>query len=112
MVDYLKANADYWANRYDAPNVESFIFRFYGRILRFDYGIDGTNHERLLDFGCGQGAALSYFDRLGFRCYGVDIAKTDIAEARSHMPHIADQIVEIDPRPCENLKFFGGGFDI
>ena len=63
MSSYLDKNAMYWSGTYDAPNVESFIFRFYGRILRFDYGIDGSNHERILDFGCGQGGALNYFDK-------------------------------------------------
>src|SRR2546421_12443266 len=99
MSDYLAQNARYWANSYNAPNVESFIFRFYGRILKFDYGIDGSNHERVLDFGCGEGAALAYFDKLGFNCYGVDIAKNDIKTAQSHMPHIASQLKVIDPKP-------------
>src|ERR1700722_2753695 len=98
MSEYLERNATYWSNAYDAPNVESFIFRFYGRILKFDYGIDGSNHERLLDFGCGQGAALGYFHRLGFNCFGVDIAPNDIATAQRSMPEIADQLAAIDPK--------------
>lgn len=112
MSDYLDKNAKYWSGAYDAPNVESFIFRFYGRILKFDYGIDGSKHERLLDFGCGQGGALRYFDKLGFNCFGVDIAPNDIAAAQKHMPHIANQFKVIDPRPDEKNVFFGGGFDI
>ena len=106
MDDYLEKNARYWAGAYSAPNVESFIFRFYGRILKFDYGIDGSKHERLLDFGCGQGGALNYFDRLGFSCFGVDIAKNDIEMARSNMPHIAHQTRIIDPVPDPGLIFF------
>lgn len=112
MSEYLQKNAQYWSGTYDAPNVESFIFRFYGRILKFDYGIDGSKHERLLDFGCGQGGALRYFDSLGFNCFGVDIASKDIAVARKILPHIADQLMVIDPTPDENRVFFGGGFDI
>jgi SAM-dependent methyltransferase len=112
MTGYLDQNAHYWAKSYDAPNVESFIFRFYGRILKFDYGIDGSNHERLLDFGCGQGAALCFFDRLGFECSGVDIAANDIAVARRHLPHRAANLAVIDPQPDESRLFFGGGFDI
>src|SRR5438874_11370903 len=111
MSDYLKKNAAYWSNAYDAPNVESFVFRFYGRILKFDYGIDGSNHERVLDFGCGRGGALNYFDKLGFDCFGVDIAANDIAAAQRQMPHIADQLMVIDPKPDERTIFFGGGFD-
>jgi SAM-dependent methyltransferase len=112
VSEYLERNATYWSNSYDAPNVESFIFRFYGRILKFDYGIDGSNHDRILDFGCGQGAALKFFDRLGFNCFGVDIAGNDIAAARQSMPHIADQFGTIEPKPDENNLFFGGDFDI
>ena len=112
MPDYLDKNAQYWAAAYDAPNVESFLFRFYGRILKFDYGIDGSKHERVLDFGCGQGGALRYFDKLGFNCYGVDIAVNDIQAAKNNMPHIANQFQVIDPKPDEKNIFFGGGFDI
>jgi SAM-dependent methyltransferase len=112
MSEYLETNAAYWSNTYDAPNVESFIFRFYGRILKFDYGIDGSNHERILDFGCGQGAALNFFDRLGFNCFGVDIAANDIAAARQRMPRIADQFTTVDPKPDEKARLFGGEFDI
>jgi SAM-dependent methyltransferase len=112
MSEYLERNATYWSNTYDAPNVESFIFRFYGRILKFDYGIDGSNHERILDFGCGQGAALKFFDRLGFNCFGVDIAANDITAARQSMPHIADQFRTIEPKPDEKTRFLGGDFDV
>jgi len=113
MEDYLKRNQRYWDGRYAAPNVESFIFRMYGRILKFDYGIDGSKHERVLDFGCGEGAALHYFDRLGFNCYGVDIAKNDIATAQKTMPHIAQQFKMIDPKPDPKLTFFDGvKFDV
>jgi N-acetylneuraminate synthase len=109
---YLDSNAAYWSNLYDAPNVESFIFRFYGRVLKFDYGIDGSNHERILDFGCGQGAALQFFDRLGFNCFGVDIAANDIAVAQKSMPHIAHQLAVINPIPDAQNRLFGGNFDI
>src|SRR5437016_14551979 len=112
MTDYLEANSQYWSGRYQAPNVESFIFRLYGRILKFDYGIDGSNHERILDFGCGQGGALNFFDKAGFDCFGVDIAANDIAAARRNMPQIADQLMVVDPSPDEANVFFGGGYDI
>ena len=112
MFNYLEKNAKYGAGTYAAANVESFIFRFYGRILKFDYGIDGSQHERVLDFGCGQGGALQFFDSLGFNCYGVDIASTDIAEAQTSMPHYANQFKVIDLIPDEKNIFFGGECDI
>jgi SAM-dependent methyltransferase len=111
-VDYLARNQEYWSGTYDAPNAESFIFRFYGRILRFDYGIDGSNHERLLDFGCGQGGALRFFDQKGFDVYGVDIAEKDLQVARQVMPHRRHQLALVSPEPNSDAVLFGGGFDI
>ncbi|MGQ0559087.1 MAG: class I SAM-dependent methyltransferase [Sphingosinicella sp.] len=112
MTEYLDTNAEYWDGQYYAPNVESFIFRFYGRILRFDYGIDGSNHEKILDFGCGQGGALHYFDKLGFDCFGVDIARNDIAVARQLMPHRADQLKVVDPTPVPGQTYFDDQMDV
>jgi len=105
-------NEKYWDGHYDAPNVESFIFRFYGRILKFDYDIDGSRHEKILDFGCGQGGALNFFDKLGFNCFGVDIAKNDIAVAKKNMPHLEDQLKIIDPNPISGRHYFNEQMDI
>ena len=112
MAEYLETNAEYWEGEYDAPNVENFIFRMYGRILKHDYRIDGSNHERVLDFGCGQGGALHFFDKHGFDVYGVDIARNDIAAAQRRMQHVADHFKVIDPHPDENQLFFGGDMDV
>jgi hypothetical protein len=42
----------------------------------------------------------------------VDISANDVEAARKRMPHIAEQLVSIDPKPDENTIYFGGGFDI
>lgn len=112
-MDYLDLNKKYYDdNGYDAPNVESFIFRFYGRILKHDFGIDGSNHESLFDFGCGSGAACLYFHRLGFDVFGADISDRDLDAARSRMPEIADHFVAVDPKPDPDLRFPGAPFDV
>ena len=36
-INYLNKNSKYWEKGYHAPNVESFVFRFYGRILVNDF---------------------------------------------------------------------------
>ena len=110
--DYLKKNDNFWTSPYEAPNVESWIFRLYGRILKYDYGITGSANERLLDFGCGQGGALKYFNKLGFDCSGVDISNNDITAAQNHMPELYDQLQVIDPKPHRENMYFGGNFDI
>jgi SAM-dependent methyltransferase len=111
-MSYLEKNADYWSNTYHAPNVESFIFRMYGRILKFDFGMDGRNGERLLDFGCGQGGALRFFDQQGFTVFGVDIAEQDLEIARRILPHRADALQAVPLKPDPNTVLFGGEFDV
>lgn len=109
---YLTRNQEYWSATYDAPNVESFIFRMYGRILKFDFGMDGSKHERLLDYGCGQGGALKFFDSKGFNVHGVDISPKDLEAARHLMPHRRDQFALVDPKPKADTILFGGNFDV
>lgn len=109
---YLQKNYEYWQKGYEAENVESFVFRVYGRVFKAQFGFDGSQHERLLDFGCGSGAALCFFKSKGFDVYGVDISETDIQRSKQRMPDVADHFMTIDPQPIENDIFFGGGYDV
>lgn len=112
MDQYLKANKEYYEHGYEAENVESYVFRAYGRIFKHDFGLDGSKGERVLDFGCGSGSALRFFKSKGFNAYGADISETDLARARSRMPDIADHFLQIPPKPQMTDNFFGGGFDL
>lgn len=112
MQHYLDSVREYWQKGYDAENVESWVFRFYGRVLKQEMGIDGSTHPRLLDFGCGQGAAAGFFKSKGFDVYGVDISERDILVARKRMPDIAAHFEVIDSRPSRDDVFFGGNFDV
>lgn len=111
MTDYLQHNYDFWQRGYDAENVESWVFRPYGRIFKSQFNITGSKREKMLDFGCGQGASLQFFDRKGFDVYGVDISKIDIDRCRAKMQHIADHFIVVDPKPKREI-FFGGNFDL
>lgn len=112
MGRYLEANKEYWQQGYEAENVESFVFRPYGRIFKAELGIDGSKGEKLLDFGCGSGAALEFFSHKGFDVYGVDISVPDIGRCRQRMPDIADHFTVIPPKPRADTVFFGGEFDV
>ncbi len=112
MDSYLSSNQDYYNKGYEAGNVESHVFRMYGRILRYEFGMDGSKGERILDFGCGQGSAAFFFKRNGFDVYGVDISEVDIGVAKNCMPDIKDHFMVIPPRPDSSDIFFGGGFDL
>ena len=104
--DYYNKNAIYFSNTYDASNVESFIFRFYGRILAHDFKITGQKKEKVFDFGCGRGGNLNFFHKKGFKVYGVDIAKKEIAAAKKIMPSRKNFFKVIDPSPKSNRVFF------
>jgi SAM-dependent methyltransferase len=102
---YLDTNTKYWSEGYLAPNVESSIFRFYGRVLKGRLGISGEG-ARLVDFGCGQGATVNFFHKHGFDTYGCDISPSDLQIARNSYPHITDRFTQCSPDPSKN-QYYG-----
>ena len=107
MDNYLKGNSDYWGKGYSAPMVDHHTFRFYGRILKHEFNLP-KNNTSLLDFGCGQGAAVNYFNSLKFNAYGVDISHADISAAKIRYPHIADSFSLCDADPSMHVDRYGG----
>jgi cyclopropane fatty-acyl-phospholipid synthase-like methyltransferase len=112
MKTYLQDNYEYWQKGYEAENVESFVFRTYGRIFIPEFGLDGSNNEKLLDFGCGSGANLNFFHQKGFDVYGVDISHIDIERCKKRMNKIASHFSIIDSQPKTEDIFFGGEYDV
>lgn len=112
MQKYLEETKRYWDRRYEAENVEGWVFRMYGQILKAEFSMDGSGGEKLLDFGCGEGGALVFFKRKGFDVYGVDVSEPAIAVAKEKMPDITDHFQVIDPKPHVDDLFFTGDFDI
>lgn len=112
MDSYLDINYRYHQQMYEGENVESFVFRPYGHILRDEFGLSGSNNEKLLDYGCGCGAALQFFKSEGFDVYGVDISPKNIEVCKKKMPDIASHFMVIEPKPHEDDCFFGGDFSL
>ncbi|GMV99347.1 MAG: hypothetical protein AMXMBFR84_04860 [Candidatus Hydrogenedentota bacterium] len=110
--EYLDQNARFWQPGYEAPNVESHVFRPYGRILAHELGLTGKGGEKLLEYGCGSGAAAEFFHRKGFNVYGVEISETNVALCRKRMPEIAGHFDVIPATPRVDDVFFGGGFAV
>jgi len=112
METFLKDNQGHWAKGYEAENVESFVFRPYGRIFKSEFSLLGTNNEKLLDFGCGQGAALQFFKSKGFDVYGIDISESVIRRCKEKMSDISSHFAVIPPEPSEHDVFFEGSYDL
>lgn len=105
-MDYLANNKAYWERGYHAPNVDHAAFRFYGRILKQPpFSLTGEGGERLLEFGCGQGAAANYYAALGFDVRGVDISEVDISVAKTRFPHIAYRFSVCHANPADNTHY-------
>jgi len=109
-MNYLDKNKEYWNIGYNAFNVDHSVFCFYGRILKPEFGMGG-NHEKLLDFGCGQGAGVNFFAMQGFHARGVDMSNTDIAIAKMRYPYLAQNFSVCDPDP-KNNDYYGFSDDV
>ncbi len=103
-MDYLDQNKAYWEKGYNAPNVDHPVFRFYGRILKPQFDLGG-HWERLVDFGCGQGASVNYFHQHGFQARGVDVSEASITVARIRYPHIAACFSVCAAEPRDNQAY-------
>jgi SAM-dependent methyltransferase len=112
---YLERNQDYWKRGYKGypdENVESFVFRPYGRIIERELGKNWSSPKTLLDFGCGAGMPSLFFRSKGFDVYGVDISEANIRCCRERMPDVANHFNLVDPKPELSRVFEGGPFDV
>lgn len=111
-MDYLTANEHYWSTEYEANNVDHTVFRSAKRILRPDFDLP-NNHENLLDFGCGSGAAVNYFNQIGFNAFGVDSSETAIKIAKARYPMLSNNFLKINSNTLRNSrKFFGKTYTV
>lgn len=108
-MSYLDQNATYWSQGvYDAPNPETYVYRAYSRVFKFDFGLDGSGHEKLLDFGCGPGGNTKFYHDHGFEVYGVDLSEIDIKRCKDRMPSVAANFKVVSPAASKGDRFFPG----
>jgi len=101
-------NKNFWNKVYETENVESHIFRPYGRIFK-NLLPKGAN---ILDYGCSRGAALKFYQSKGFNVYGVDISEVEISNAKKNLNDFKENIQLIDVKVNENDKWFDVDFDL
>ena len=72
------------------------VIRFHRQILEYELGLTtGT----ILDYGCGTGIHLHYFEQNGYTPYGCDISSTAIEKCKSLMPTYAENFHVIPTVP-------------
>jgi trans-aconitate methyltransferase len=107
-MNYITGNDDYWAKGYPAPNIESHVFRPFGRLIRERIPADSAT----LDWGCGQGATSLYMAQQGLTPYGIDISETDIEVARHRLPEHSANFQVVPFLPTQGQLYFDGGFGL
>lgn len=72
-------NSIYGAGHYDSVGVGRMdrIYKSYAYLFNIWKG-----QQRVLDVGCGEGAAANWFAEIGLESYGIDFSPTAIANAR------------------------------
>lgn len=101
-------NVEHWQKEYYAPNVESWIFRTYGRIFKNKL----KPGAKVLDFGCGEGATAGFYKALGFDVYGVDVCELSIKKCKEKFPDIEDQFRVMTNKLELDTLFNGVFFDL
>ena len=116
-MSYLLKNNKYWERGYKGypdENVESFIFRPYGRIIADNYkdGESMAMNKKMLDFGCGSGQPTNFFKSKGFDVFGVDISDRNIQICKSRFWEMEGNFQLIEPQPNKDTVFFDGNFGL
>lgn len=111
-MNYKEINRDYWDYNYFSPNVESVVFRLKNRLLNKYCNFKKEKKFNILDFGCGQGSNLKYFEDFHkFNVYGVDVAPAMIKQAKLKIKN-KKKLKLISTNVSENDDFFNIKFDL
>jgi 2-polyprenyl-3-methyl-5-hydroxy-6-metoxy-1,4-benzoquinol methylase len=107
--NYKKINEKFWNRVYDAPNVESFIFRLKPKLL--DLFINPKKKLKVLDYGCGEGSNIHYLiKKYRYDGYGVDISEPSIKNCQKKINKKKFKLIDFDVH--QNDNFFNKKFDL
>ena len=100
MTDSTQFNTSIWQENYFAPNVESWVFRWWNRVgQKCVSTLNESSNQKpaSLDHGCGHGTAVNFFSQQGCDAYGIDVSKIAINEGKTFFPNIKDNLFEVEP---------------
>lgn len=84
------------------------VIRFNRHILEWELGL---RSGKILDYGCGNGSHLKYFETNGFTPYGCDVSSTAIERCKRLMPEYENNFHVVENVPCLR-DYFDEEFDI
>ena len=102
-----EANISHYERRYregyGLVYPDGHVIRFHRHILEYELSMTGGN---VLDYGCGTGSHLHYFENNGYTPYGCDISETAIEKCKSLLPRYAENfhVVPAVPRLRDNFS--------
>ena len=99
---------DQYQNGYGYQYPEGHVIRVHFTILKSELGMSGG---KILDYGCGTGANLQYFQQNSYTPFGCDTSSTAIQKIKSRMPKYANNfhVVPSVPKLRDN---FSDSFDV
>lgn len=99
---------DDYASGYGLRYPDGHVIRFHKHILEYEFDM---NSGTVLDYGCGTGTHLKYFQDQGFEPYGCDTSETSIERCKGLMPDHRENFHVIPPVP-DLRDYFTGSFDL
>jgi len=110
MQNTLSYNEKYLTG-YGGVYPEGHVVRFYEKFLKYEFGVDGSNGEKILDFGCGNGTHQNYFASKGFEVFGVDVSEVAIKQAKNLLKEQKNNF-HVITEGADITSLFSDGFDI
>jgi len=111
ISEYNATNSAYdkkYEKGYGLIYPDGHIIRINEHVLKYELGFTGG---KILDFGCGVGQHLEYFERNGYTPFGCDIAENAIKQCKSRLPNYSENFHVTSNVP--NLKnLFTEEFDV
>ncbi|MGB0383243.1 MAG: class I SAM-dependent methyltransferase [Ardenticatenaceae bacterium] len=84
------------------------VIRFHRHILEYELGM---STGKMLDYGCGNGTHLLYFNRHGFIPYGCDINKLAVGQCKQLLQNYSANLHQV-PNVPQLSDYFEVDFDL
>jgi SAM-dependent methyltransferase len=97
-----------YGSGYGLQYPDGHVIRVHRQILEYELGISGG---KILDYGCGTGTHLLYFQQNNYTPYGCDISVNAIKQCKALMSDYADNFFKIPNLP-RLRDYFSEDFDV